>query len=150
MRAGGEQPLHVRQAARAIHRVQRFQVVLGDGERDVHVREGAEHAADRVARGRDEVGGHGEDRLVEAGEHRRQAGEWGAGRHVGDHDDVVRQVRGRLIGAADREADDGEDALQKGDVALQQRGPAEAQPPLVAAHAPRLSSGEDDADAHTA
>ena len=148
MRAGGEQLPHVRQAAGAVHGVQRLEVVLGDGERDVHAVERVEHAPDRAGLGRDEVGRHGEDGLVEAAEDRREAGERRARDLVGDHDDAGRQVLRRLLRAPDRQADHGEDAAEKGEVALQQRLAAQAQPALVAAHAPRLAAGEQDADPH--
>ncbi len=148
MRAGREQPPHVRQAAGAVDGVERLQVVVGDGQGDVHVAERLEHAPDGAGLGRDEVGRHGEDRLAEAAEDRRQPGQRRARHLVRDDDDAGRQVGRRLLGAAHRQADHGEDAAEKGEVALQQRVAAEAQPALVAAHAPRLAAGEQHADPH--
>ena len=148
MRAGREQLPHVRQAARPVHRVQRLEVVLRDGQRHVHVAVGAEHAGDRRGVGRDEVRGEGEDGLAEV---RQDAGEPAhrrAGHLVRDDDDAVGQVGRRLVGAAHRQTDDGEDAAEEREVAPQQRLAAQAQPALVAAHAPRLAAGEQDADAH--
>ena len=148
MRAGGEQLPHVRQAAGAVDGVQRLEVVVGHGEGDVHAVERGEHAPDRFGLGRDEVGRHGEDGLVEPAEDRGEAGERRARHLVGDDDDAVRQVVRRLLRAPHRQADHGEDAAEKGEVALQQRLAAEAQLALVAAHAPRLAAGEQDADPH--
>ena len=107
-----------------------------------------EHAPDRFGLGRDEVGRHGEHGLVEPAEDRGEAGQRRARHLVGDDDDAVRQVVRRLLRAPHRQADHGEDAAEKGEVALQQRLAAEAQPALVAAHAPRLAAGEQDADPH--
>ncbi len=148
MRAGGEQPAHVRQAARAVHGVERLEVVFGDGESYVHLVERVEDAPDRAELGCDEVGRHGEDGFVEPSEDRGEAGERRSRHFVGDHDDALRQVRRRLEGAPHGESGHREEAAQKGEVALQQRLAAEAQSALVAAHAPRLSAGEQDADTH--
>ena len=128
--------------------VERLEVVLGHGEGDVHAVERGEHAPDRFGLGRDEVGRHGEDGFVEPAEDRGEPGERRARHLVGDDDDPVRQVVRRLLRASHRQAEHGEDAAEKREVALQQRLAVEAQLALVAAHAPRLAAGEQDADAH--
>ena len=148
MRAGREQLPHVRQAARPVHRVQRLEVVLRDGQRHIHVAVGVEHARHRRGVGRDEVRGEGEDGLAEVAEDAGEPAHRRAGHLVGDDNDAIGEVGRRLCGAAHRQADDGEDAGEELEVAPQQRLAAEAQAALVAAHAPRLAAGEQDADAH--
>ena len=148
MRPGREQLPHVRQAARPVHRVQRLEVVLRDGQRDVDVAVRLEHARHRGGVGRDEVRGEGEDGLAEVREDAGEPAHRRAGHLVRDDHDAVGEVGRRLVGAAHRQADDGEDAAEEREVAAQQRLAAEAQPALVAAHAPRLAAGEQDADAH--
>ena len=148
MRAGREQPSHVRQAARPVHGVQRLQVVVRDGQRHVDVAVRVEHARHRGRVGSDEVRGEGEDRLAEVRQDAGQPAHRRAGHLVRDDDDVVGQVDRRLLDGAHGQADDGEEAAEEREVALQQRVSVEAQPALVAAHAPRLAAGEQDADAY--
>ncbi len=145
--AGGEQSLHVRQAPGTVRGVQRLKVIPSHGQGDIDVGEGREDLLDGVAFGKGDVGGQGEDGLAKAGEDRRQARQRRAGHEVGDHLDVLRQVRRRLARVSHRDPDGGKDTLQERYVACEQGHSGEAQPPLVAAHAPRLSSGEDYADA---
>ncbi len=75
-----------------------------------------------------------------------EAGERRARDLVGNHDDVGGQVRRRLVGAPHRQADHGEHAAEKREVALQQRLALQAQSALVTAHAPRLAAGKQHAD----
>ena len=148
MRAGCEQAPHVRQAAGPVDGMERFQMVVGDRQRDVRITERLDDAPDGAGVRRDQVGRHGEDRLAEVAEHRRQPGQRRARHLVRDHDHSGRQVRRRLPGAAHGQADHGEDAAEKGEVALQQRVAAEAQAALVQPHAPRLAAGEQYPDAY--
>ena len=91
VRTGVQQVPHVRQAAGAVHGVQRLEVVLGHGQRDIDAVEApGKHAPDRFGIGRDEVGGHGEHGLVEPVEDGGEPGQRGARHLVGDDDGCLR------------------------------------------------------------
>ena len=67
MRARGEQPFDVRQAAGAVDRMQRFEVLLSHGQGDIDAGEGGEQLLDGVALRKGHVGGKSEDRLAKVG-----------------------------------------------------------------------------------
>jgi len=130
--------------------MQGLQVVSDHRQRHVGVAAGGEHPSDGLTLRIDEVGRQSEDGLTEAGQDRGEPAERRARHLVGDHDDVLREVVRGLAGVAYGDPDHREQLTEEGEVALQQRRSADAQPTLVAPHASRFAAGEHDADTHGA
>jgi hypothetical protein len=143
-----EEPAHGGQTAGTVDGVQRLQLVVHDRHGHVGAAEGFEQVGYGPLVGKGDVDGEHEQGRPETLEGGGDAGQWRPLVVVDEHLRQTAQRQFHPLALAQRDRDGGKELLKEGEVAFEQGVPSEAQLALVAAHAPRPASCEQESDRH--